>query len=195
MIWQFLLLILVLLLIIPIPIKLKITFNILRLKGEVEGKIFWFKIKLKFRLRGQYVYITTKKGTKREKITNNNYNLAFVIEIFKQIYYRTHLTQLNFITDIGYYNNALITALSSSIVDILAKCISAKILHNKKSAHIYINNEPKYNEDRCKAHVEIRCFISLFDIIYSFVNTVFNLKGDKYEKQPKSTIEQNQIFD
>lgn len=191
MIWQIILLIIIFLLIIPIPIKFKVVFNILRLSGAVEIAIFkLFKFKLRVRFRGAYVYITQNNKTRREKLTAKNFNIVFVVQIIRQLYFRTILRDLKFVGDVGYYNDAMVTAMASSAIDIVAKCLSARILHNKKSAHIFISNDTKYNQDCLNLKVEGKVNISIFDVIYSIINTLWSLKGEKYERT-SSNIEQD----
>lgn len=182
MIWQIILLSIIFLLIIPIPIKFKLVFNVLRLSGAVQIKLFKFiNFKLRVRFRGAYVYITRNNKTRREKLSSKNYNVAFVMQLVRQLYFRLILTNLSFASDVGYYNDAMVTAMSSSILDIISKCIYSRILHNKKSAHIFIQNDTKYNQDCFNVKIDGNIKISLFDVLYSLINTLWSLKGEKYE--------------
>ena len=54
-------------------------------------------------------------------------------------------------------------------------------MHNKKSAHILINNEAKYNQDCLNFKIEGKVNISIFDVLYSIVNSLWSLKGAEYE--------------
>ena len=67
-------------------------------------------------------------------------------------------------------------------------------MHNKKSAHIFVLNEAKYNQDCLRAELEGQVSISLFDVIYSFISSVLSLKGDKYERT-KAEYEQDKGVD
>ena len=195
MIWQIILLIIIFLFIIPIPIKIKLNFNVLRFSGRVDVtafKIINFKVSVRF--RGQYVFVTTRKGTKREKLTAKNFNIAFVLQLIRQLYFRTIITSLNFISEEGYSINAMTTAMMSSITDIISRCVSARIIHNKKSAHIFIANDARYNEDCFRMKLECQSYISIFDTVYSLINSYVSLRGDKYERT-KSSYEQYQEFD
>ena len=189
MICKFILLIIIFLLTIPISIKFKTKFNILRLSGAVQIQLLGFiKFNIRVRFRGQYVYITTNNKTRREKLTSKNFNIAFVLQMIKQIYFRLILKTLTFTSEEGYYNDAMITALGSSIIDIASKCLYARILHNKKSAHIFIDNDTKYNQDCLSIKIDGHIYISLFDVIYSLINSLWSLKGEKYEAR-NSTVE------
>lgn len=182
MIWQILLIFIILLLIISIPIKFKVVFNVLKLSGEIKINVFKlinYKIKVKF--KGQYVYVTKNTKTYREKLSAKNFNIAFALETIKQLYFRLILDRLIFVSESGYYNDAMITAIGTGVIDVVSKSIYTKILHNKKSAHILIDNEPKYNQDCLNFKIEGRVNISIFDVLYSIVNSLLNLKGEKYE--------------
>ena len=195
MIWKIIVILIIFLIIFPIIIKFKIVFNILRFSGEIHIrilKIINFKIKVK--LRGGYVYITQNGRTRREKLTSKNYNIAFVLKFINEIYFRTQLAFLKFNSELGYYNDAMVTALGSSVIDVVSKCIYSRILHNKKSAHIFVLNEAKYNQDCLRAELEGQVSISLFDVIYSFISSVLSLKGDKYERT-KAEYEQDKGVD
>ena len=194
MIWQLILLIIIFLLIIPIPIKFRLNFNILRLSGEVFIKVFFIKYKVRVRFRGGYVYIIKNSKARREKLSSKNYNVVFITQFARQLYFRLILQSLRFVSEEGYYNNAMITAIGSSVIDIISKCLYARILHNKKSAHIFIQNEAKYNQDCLNIKVESEIRISLFDLIYSLVNSYFILKGEKYERA-NSIYEQDKGID
>lgn len=188
MIWQIVLLIVIFLLIIPIPFKFKLTFNILRLSGEVQLSVFkLINYKVRVRFRGAYIYIITNNKTRREKLSSKNFNVAFVMQMLRQLYFRLILKTLSFSCQGGYYNNAFVTALGSSVIDITSKSIFARILHNKKSAHIFISNEAKYNQDCLHIKLEGQIYISVFDVIYSLINTLWSLKGEKYETRNAQT--------
>jgi len=92
------------------------------------------------------------------------------------------LGSLKFVSEEGYYNDAMITALGSSIIDITSKCLYARILHNKKSAHIFLLTEPKYNQDCLNIKIEGAVTISMFDVLYSLFNSYLSVKGGEYEK-------------
>lgn len=188
MIWQIIVLIIVFLLIIPIAIKFRLEFNILNLSGVVKLQFFKiFNFKLRVRFRGQYVYITKNNHSRREKLTSKNFNVAFVMQLVRQLYFRLVLANLHFSSNVGYYNDAMITAIGSGIFDITSKCLYSRILHNKKSAHIFILNEAKYNQDCLNFKIDGDFSISIFDILYSIVNTLWSLKGVKYETTTQQT--------
>lgn len=192
MFWKLFVLILVVVIIVPIPIKVSVSFNILKLSGEVSIKLIKFLgYKIRVRFRGKYIYITHKSKTRREKFTNKNFNLALLMEVIKNVYLRLVLTKIYFASQTGYYNNAMVTAITSSLIDIVSKDVCCRILNNKKSAHIFVGNEPKYNEDCFSVKIEGDVKISIFDFLYSFINSLLSLKGVRYERS-KAEYEQSE---
>lgn len=192
MFWKIFILILITIIIVPIPIKVKVSFNVLKLSGEVFVrwlKIFEYKIRVRF--RGKYIYITHKSKTRREKFTSKNFSVAFMMQLIKNVYFRLVLAKVYFASQTGYYNNAMTTAIASSLIDIVSKDVCCRILDNKKSAHIFVGNEPRYNEDCLSLKIEGDIKISIFDILYSFVNSLVSLKGVKYERD-KAKCEQSE---
>lgn len=195
MIWQIVLLIIIVTLIMPIPVNTKIAFNILKLSGEINIQVLRvFKYKRRVRFKNGYLYITRKGRTKREKISSKNFNIAYAIQFVRQVYFRLILKSLTFVGEEGYYNNAMISAMGAGTVDLISKCVFARIRHNKKSAHIVMRNEAKYNQDCLNFKIEGIITISIFDIIYSIVNSYLSLKGGNYERK-KAEYQQNQEFD
>lgn len=195
MIIQIIILLILFLLIVPIPIGVELQFQVLKLSGEIKISVLKiFKIRRRVKFRGQYVYITNKKGTRREKLTSKNYNVAFILQFVRQTYFRILLRSLSFSSSIGYFNNSMVTALATSQVDIISKSLLAKIAHNKKSSHIFVNNEAKYNQDCFNVKLQSKISISIFDMIYTLINTLISLKGETYEAGTKQ-YEQSERLD
>ncbi len=195
MIWKIIVILIIFLLIILIPIKIKVDFNILKLSGAWEVHICKIiKFRVRVRIRGRYIYITKNGKTRREKLSSKNYSVALILKLINETYFRTELNQLTIKSEIGYCNNAMVSAIGCSVVDIITKCSKARIAHNKKAAHIFVLNEPKYNGDYLNIKLESDIKISIFDIVYSLTSTLLSLKGDNYERE-KAVHEQNQEFD
>jgi hypothetical protein len=67
----------------------------------------------------------------------------------------------------------MITANICGYLDVLSKSFLGKLKNNKKSAHIFVDVNPKYNEDVFNVRLNTATRISVFDLIYSFFYTVF----------------------
>lgn len=180
MIWcLFFLILFIILLTFPIRLKGVVKFNMFGFRGEVFLTICHIKIiKVKIKVRNGYIYIYGKKRTKIEEISTENFNIIFMVNFIKQIYYRLDLKNLGAKGQIGYKNNAMITSMSASFVDIILKILGAKIKNNKNGAHIFIQTEAKYNEDCIKYKFDIEFYITLLDILCSLILSLFKSKGE-----------------
>ena len=171
----------------PFLIRFEIKFNILRLKGVVNLKILFFKINFKFRIKNGYIYLYFNKKEIKEKLTNKNINIRFILELIKQTYFRQQLVDLHLTSNFGYCLNSCSTAITAGAIQVASKCLLAKIKNNKKSAHIFVDINPKYNEDIFNFKVQCSVRMSGFDAVYSFVYTITNILKDKLNKKIKES--------
>lgn len=163
-IWQF---------IYPFLIQFEIRCNILRLKGTVFVKFFnKIKLEMKFRVKNGYVYIYYKNKERKEKISNKNINIVFILNLVKQLYFRHQLLEANVLSNFGYVNNSMLTASVCGAVDVISKCFICKLKNNKKSAHIFVSVNPKYNEDIFNIKFSYMMRMSAVDIIYTLTLTI-----------------------
>lgn len=185
LIFLFTLIMVILILLYPFLVKLDIRFNILRLKGAFTITLFGkIKIEYKLRIKNGYIYINHKNKIRKEKITNNNFNVIFFMNLIGQIYFREQFISLDMKSNFGYVNDSCVTAVGCGYIDVIAKCILGKIKNNKKSSHIFVNNEPRYNEDIFNVRLINVVRISIADIVYALIYSLF-YSWRKYEKRGK----------
>ena len=135
-------------LIYPFLIKFEIKFNILKLKGAFIITLFnKFKIEFKVRIKHGYIYINHKKKIRKEKLTTKNTKIIFMLTFINQLFFREQILSLDIASNFGYNLDSCVTAVTCGYIDIIAKGMLAKLKNNKKSAHIFVSVEPKYNED------------------------------------------------
>ncbi len=158
----------------PFLIKFEIKCNVLRFKGGISVKFFnKIKFEFKFRVKNGYVYIYFNNKERKEKISKKNINIILIYNFIKQIYFRHQLLKANLISNFGYSLNSMATSTVCGAVDVISKCAFSKLKNNKKSAHIFVNVNPKYNEDICNIRLNYEMRMSVVDIIYSIVLTIF----------------------
>ena len=170
----------------PFLIKLDVRFNILKLKGLASIKIFnKIKLELKFRVKNGYIYIYINNKERKEKLSSKNFNLIFVINLFKQMYFRQQWLNFTFKSNFGFVLDSCVTATGAGYLDVVSKSVLSKIKNNKKSAHIFVDVEPKYNQDICNLRIVNEMRMSVLDIIYSIVYTIIYTRRSN-EKSRKS---------
>ncbi len=172
----------ILTIIYPFLISFDVRFNILRLKGSVTIKIFnKIKFEFKIRIKNGYIYINHKNKLRKEKISKTNFNFMFLITLLNQLYFREQFLSFYFKTNFGFVLDSNVTAVVCGYIDVIGKSLLAKLKNNKKSSHIFIDIEPQYNQDIFNARLENTIRMSIFDILYSLVYTLFGV-WRKYEK-------------
>ena len=172
----------------PFLIKFEVKFNLLKLKGQISIVILnKFVFLYKFRIKNGYVYIYHKQKERKEKITNQNVNIIFFVNLINQLYFREQLLTFSLNSNFGYNPDACTTATISGFIDVLFKCVMSKIKNNKKSSHIFVEVEPKYNEDIFNAKLTSSIRISIFDCLYALLYAKFYVWRD-YERKRKCKI-------
>lgn len=163
-IWQF---------IYPFLIKFEIKCNILKLKGGVSLKVFnKIKFAFRFRVKNGYIYIYFNNKERKEKIDKKNINIVFIANLIKQLYFRHQLLNCNLTANFGFMFDSMITATSCGFIDVFSKSILAKVKNNKKSAHIFVDIKPKYNEDIFNFRFNYEMRMSAIDIIYTLIAAI-----------------------
>ena len=159
-IWQF---------IYPFLIKFEIKLNALKLKGGISLKFFnKIKLEFKFRIKNGYIYIYFKNKEIKEKLDNKNINIVFILNLTKQLYFRHQLLNLNITSNFGFVLDSMVTATTCGLIDVMSKCVLGKVKNNKKSAHIFVEVNPKYNEDIFNFKLNYEMRMSVVDVIYTF---------------------------
>lgn len=191
LIFSFLFFILFAVVVYPFSISFEIKFNLLRFKGVFTLILFGkFKMQFKLRVKHGYVYIYYKQKEKRIKLTDQDFNVIFFLNLISQLYFRQQLIRLEFGSAFGYTNDACVSAVGAGYIDVIVKSFLAKLKNNKKSAHIFVDVEPKYNQDVCSVRIKSAMRISVWDVLYALFYTLIYSWG-KYEKR-KHGIKQKQ---
>ncbi len=187
LIFSFLTIINILSFMYPFLVKFDVRFNILRLKGIIIFQLFnKIKFEYKIRIKHGYVYINYKNKERKEKISNKNINIIVIIELINQLYFRIQLLTFAVTSNFGYVLDSCVTAVGAGSIDVICKSMLTKIKNNKKSAHIFVIVEPKYNEDIFNVRIENEIRISIFDLIYTLIYTLINV-WSVYEKRKSAT--------
>ena len=177
-IWQF---------VYPFLIKFEIKLNALKLKGGISVKFFnKIKFEFKFRVKNGYIYLYFNNKERKEKIDKKNINIVFVLNLINQLYFRHQLLNCNLTSNFGFVLDSMITATTCGFVDVLSKCILSKVKNNKKSAHIFVEVNPKYNEDISNLRLVYEMRMSVVDIIYTLVFTIIRTIRNKIREKAKA---------
>ncbi len=192
LIFSFLTILNIMAFIYPFLINIDVRFNILRLKGTIYITIF-NKIKFEFniRIKNGYVYINHKNKLRKEKISNKNISIIFIFKLLNQMYFREQFLDFIVRSNFGCINDACVTAVVCGYIDVLGKSLLSKLKNNKKSSHIFIDVEPKYNEDIFNIRLYNTIRMSVFDILYAVIYSLIYV-WRYYEKNGKNKSKQGQ---
>ena len=120
--WYLFFVILIIILSVPLTIQAKISFNVMNMAGEFSIKIWFIKLtKVKVKIKKNYIYITKKGITYKEKLAPNNIDIVFVLNLLKGLYFRSMLINFSEKAEIGYKNNAMTTAFACASLDLAFK--------------------------------------------------------------------------
>ena len=166
----------------------EVKINVLRLKGVITLKVFFFKINIKYRIKNGYIYLYFNNNKeKKERISNKNLNLKLIFELIKQSYFRQQIENLKITSNFGFVLNSCTTAVGCGYIQVLTKCFLGRVKNNKKSAHIFVEVNPKYNEDIFNFKVQTSMRMSGFDAIYAFIYAIVNFIKIKLNKKFKES--------
>lgn len=192
--WYLFFIILAVFLFVPINVRTSFKINVLKMAGEVCIKILGITfLKLKVKIKHNFVYITKKGITYKEKLTPSNINIVFLMNFISQMYFRIKLNMLSEEGECGVKENAFTTSMLCVTIDMLFKGVFAKIKNNKKASHIFLNNGAKYNEDCLNFKFELDFNVNIIDILYTLILSKIRSKGEKYERIEQR--EQGEIAD
>ncbi len=170
-IWQF---------IYPFLIKFEVKCNIMKFKGGISIKFFnKIKLEFKFRVKNGYIYFYINNKEIKEKLDNKNKNIAFILNLINQLYFRHQLLNCNLISNFGFSPDSMITATTCGLIEVFSKCVFSKVKNNKKSAHIFVDINPKYNEDIFNIRLNYEMRMSAVDIIYTLALTIIKTIQNK----------------
>lgn len=190
MYWYLFFVVFILFITLPIKYKVVAKINFLNLSGEIFISILNINIvKLKIKIKKNFIYITKKGVTYKQKLTPSNIDIVFVIKLINEFYFRIKLIEIIQTAEIGVKNSAYVSAMSLISFDLITKGILAKIKNNKKSSHILIKNSAKYNDDCLRCGLETIFCVNILDILYSIISSRLKSKGVKYETSKAENTE------
>ena len=119
----------------------------------------------------------TNKDKKEIEIKVSDYQLRFISKFTNEVKRKIILKYLVFNSRIGL-NDAMKTALLNGLINSFVKSSFCVLKNNRKSAKLILNSNPCYNDFGFTIACQITCFITLFDIIYTFLIVTSSLKNE-----------------
>ena len=178
----------VLILITPINFRLKIVLNVNQKMAYVS--IFLWKLRIiffKLFVRDNSIFVLTKKKKKEIEISLSIKQIYFVEQFLDNLKDKVQPKKIAVYSKIGT-NNAHTTAMICGTITALIK-MAFSFLKNKKPTCAMDNNiTPCFNAD-IGIFCGYLCFsITLFDLLYSLIISLFSLKRGVYERSKQSKL-------
>ena len=173
-------LIIILLFVIPLFIKVRLSYNVLKNIGAMSVFLFGLKIiVMQFNItrRGIYLY---ESGKEEFVDFNTQTNEAIITEnLIKQIKDKVKLKILKLYYNLGV-EDAFSTAMICGVINSAILTFFTRIKCSKPTASLFLGDNPSYNEKVFEVSLYLKFSISLFDLVYSFVNSVMlTIKDNK----------------
>ena len=145
----------------------------------------FIKLEFNIRIKNGYIYINHKNKLKKEKLTEQTISFRFLIKLLNQMYFREQFIYVDLVSNFGYKFDAKDTAVGCGYIDVISKSILSQFKNHKKSTHIFVAVEPKYNQDIFNFRLKTLVRISIFDVLYSAIFACYYLRREENEKKRK----------
>ena len=158
----------ILLLTMPVFIEVKGTLNVLNMSGVLS--VFVFKKKIQhicYQIKGKTFILQDEGGTNEKEVAFDSQEVILYEEFVKQIKNKTRLKEL-----FVFYNIGLSDAFLSAIKNWTTWDPVSTIKNKKPTASLGVYDTVSYNKEVFEISVKGKVSISLFDVVYSFVNSV-----------------------
>lgn len=172
---------LVLILFFPIKGEARLSFNALDFSGAYG--IFIYNFKLQHRLlwiKGKKIILKKENSIKTKELSFSSREVIFVEMLTRQLKDKTRLRKLSVIYTLGA-DDAFLSALFAGYINLALTTFYTSVKNKKPTATLEIQDNISYNRQVCQFAVNIAISISLFDIVYSLLNSVI-LTWKKYAK-------------
>ncbi len=174
---------------LPIKVEAKASFNALDLSGVIG--LFLYKKKImhdQFRIvNGKIVAKDYDKDSEEREIDLNSKEVIFIQTMVGQIKDKTRLKEISMFYNIGA-KDAFYSSMVAGYVNLFATILFTMIKNQKPTASLSLNDTVSYNREICQLAVRLIMSISLFDVAYSFINSIIISKKKWKQKQLTNQI-------
>ena len=170
-----------------VPLSMRIKFACDINKNQTIISAFLWKLKLitiRLYIKDNKIYLITKHKEKEIEIKLSIKEIYFVESIGENLKDKTTLRKLAFWGKIGLID-AKDTALSTGSLLVALKCIFAYIKNYKPTCSMSANITPIYDDSVLLFCGYLSFSITLFDLLFSLIISLFSLRRKAYGKQSK----------
>ncbi len=133
-----------------------------------------------FEIKEKEIRLKNDGETEDMALDFNSPQVAFIKEFTSQIKDKTRLRFLELYYNIGL-DDAFLTSMVCGFIDVAALIFFTSLKNKKPTASLAIYDTVSYNKKVAEMAVELNLTLSLFDLAYSFVNSVILSKKKSRE--------------
>ncbi len=169
----------------PLSIRVKLASDLN--KKQAIMSIFLWKIKiiiLKIYVKDKKLYLLTKRKKKEIEIKLSIKEIYFVESIGENLKDKTTLRKVNFYGKVGLID-AKNTAVTTGSILIVLKSLFAYLKNYKPTCSMSATIQPCYEDSVFVLCAYVSFTITIFDLLFSLIISLFSLRSKAYGKQSK----------
>ena len=174
--WLIIVLFFIFLLIFPMLFKFNIVYEPFENSGVVVLSFFFFDVyNFTFEIKSNSIVIRTKKTRKQIEYNFSDPALKFYEQFSLELKEKIRIKRFDINSVIGT-KDAAQTGLIAGIMSIIYHALASYIYNIKVSTKVTIDEEIVYNQEVFKLRLFGKISISLFDILFCFITSLFITK-------------------
>ena len=177
----------IVILILPLNFRIKLCFN--AQKEIVYVSIFLWEIKLilfKIFPKDKSIIVTTKKHKKEIEFSLSIKQIYFVEQLTNNLKSKTQIRKVCVYGRVGYYD-AFKTAMTCATIISFIEMVFCYLKNKKPTCAMQNCIYPCFNKDIMLFSLYASLSITLFDLLYSVVISLFSLRSKKYERDARKS--------
>lgn len=168
--------IIICLMFLPIKLEARFSFNLLDMSGAVGAFLYGFKITHQMLwIKGKKIITKKEEAVESQEIDFQGKEITFLKIFLKQLTNKTRLKKIELFYNIGL-DDAFTSAMVSGHINVIVVYLYTRIKNEKPTASLELNNTISYNRKVLQFAFKCIITISLFDIVYSWLNSVILTK-------------------
>ena len=180
---------LIILFFLPIKLEVRVSFNVLEFSGALGAFLYNKKLMhQQFWIKGKKIITKKEDEIETKELDLESKEVIFLETFTGQIKDKTRLKEISILYNLGA-KDAFASALMAGYVNFAINLLFTNIKNQKPTASLSLNDTVSFNREICQFVAKLIMTISLFDILYSFINTIIlskrkhsSLKGKENEK-------------
>lgn len=182
---------LIILFFLPIKLEARVSFNVLDFSGALG--VFLYKKKLlheQFWIKGKKIITKSDDEIETKEMDFQSSEVIFIETLTQEIKDKTRLKEISIFYNIGA-KDAFLSSMLVGFVNFAITIFLTNVKNQKPTASLSLNDTVSYNREVCQFAVKLIMSISLFDVVYSLINSIIISKRKHAEISGRREVKQN----